>query len=96
MMIEETSIIDPRIERELRTLYEKLSAEKKLHTNEQLNNCYKTFRNLATTMQVTATSEWSTHTLISSIVPVVQGQSVAYCTRHGHLTEAILRKAHCL
>ena len=44
-----------------------------------------------TTMLVTATSEWSTHTLISSIVPIVQGQSVAYRTRHGYLTEAILR-----
>jgi hypothetical protein len=44
-----------------------------------------------TTTLVTATSEWSTHTLISSIVPVIQGDSIIYRTRHGYLTEAILR-----
>jgi MoxR-like ATPase len=44
-----------------------------------------------TTMLVTATSEWSTHTLISSIVPAVQGESVVYRTQYGYLTKAILR-----
>jgi hypothetical protein len=44
-----------------------------------------------TTMLVTATSEWSTHTLISSIVPAIQGESVVYRTQYGYLTKAILR-----
>src|SRR5690242_18827877 len=44
MIIEEPSIIDPRIEQELRALYEKLSAENKLIVGEQLNGYYKTFR----------------------------------------------------
>jgi len=44
----------------------------------------------ATTL-VTATSEWSTRTLISSIMPIVDRSKIAYCTQHGHLTEAILR-----
>jgi MoxR-like ATPase len=44
-----------------------------------------------TTMLVTATSEWSTHTLISSIVPVVQEKSVLYRRQRSYLTEAILR-----
>lgn len=38
-------------------------------------------------MLVTATKDWSTHTLISSIVPVVQGERIAYRTRYGYLTE---------
>lgn len=44
----------------------------------------------ATTL-VTATSEWSTQTLISRIVPVIEEKNVAYRTQHGYLTEAILR-----
>ncbi|GHO76993.1 hypothetical protein KSD_47640 [Ktedonobacter sp. SOSP1-85] len=46
-----------------------------------------------TTTLVTATSEWSTRTLISSIVPVVSktGAGMTYRTQHGHLTSAILR-----
>lgn len=44
-----------------------------------------------TTTLVTATSEWSTRTLISSIVPVVSKTGMTYRTQHGHLTSAILR-----
>ncbi|HVU68301.1 MAG TPA: AAA family ATPase, partial [Ktedonobacteraceae bacterium] len=40
---------------------------------------------------VTATSEWTSRTLISSIVPLLNGGRIAYRTRHGYLTEAILR-----
>jgi hypothetical protein len=44
-----------------------------------------------TTTLVTATSEWSTRTLISNITPVIEGNRIAYRTQHGHLTAAILR-----
>lgn len=40
---------------------------------------------------VTATSEWSARTLISSIAPMVNADKVSYRTQHGHLTAAILR-----
>ncbi|GHO49641.1 AAA family ATPase [Ktedonospora formicarum] len=43
-----------------------------------------------TTTLVTATSEWSTRTLISSIVPVISEARLTYRTQYGHLTEAIL------
>lgn len=48
-------------------------------------------RTAYTTTLVTATSEWTSRTLISSIVPLLNGGKMAYRTRHGHLTEAILR-----
>jgi hypothetical protein len=44
-----------------------------------------------TTTLVTATAEWSTRTLLSSIMPVVQAEKVAYQTQYGHLVQAILR-----
>ncbi|EFH84759.1 AAA family ATPase [Ktedonobacter racemifer] len=43
------------------------------------------------TTLVTATNEWSTHTLISSIMPVIENEKLTYRTQHGYLTEAILR-----
>ena len=45
-----------------------------------------------TTMLVTATEEWSTRTLISSIVPTMNNGQVAYKLQYGHLTNAILKK----
>ncbi len=44
-----------------------------------------------TTMLVTATGDWSTRTLISSISPVINGTGIAYRTQYGYLTDAILR-----
>jgi MoxR-like ATPases len=40
---------------------------------------------------VTASSDWSTRTLISGIVPVVSKDRVAYRTQYGHLTQTILK-----
>ena len=40
---------------------------------------------------VTASSDWSTRTLISEIVPVVSNERVAYRTQYGHLTQTILK-----
>jgi MoxR-like ATPase len=47
----------------------------------------------ATTL-VTATSDWSTRTLISSIAPVVKDEKVIYRTLDGHLTDAIKKNWH--
>ncbi|GCE14578.1 AAA family ATPase [Tengunoibacter tsumagoiensis] len=44
-----------------------------------------------TTTIATATKEWSSSTLISSIVPESEGGLLKYYTRHGYLTGAILR-----
>jgi len=44
-----------------------------------------------TTMLVTATEGWSTHTLISSIVPAMNNGQVAYRMQYGHLSSAILK-----
>ena len=44
-----------------------------------------------TTTLVTATADWSTRTLISSIMPIVRGEKVFYHTQYGHLILAILR-----
>jgi len=43
----------------------------------------------ATTL-VTATSDWSTRTLISGIVPIVNNDKVTYQTQYGHLARTIL------
>src|SRR6266487_4483738 len=44
-----------------------------------------------TTTLVTATADWSTRTLISSIMPIVREEKVSYHTQYGHLVQAILR-----
>ncbi len=44
-----------------------------------------------TTTLVTATADWSTRTLISSIMPIVRGEKVSYHIQYGHLVQAILR-----
>lgn len=52
---------------------------------------HRVTRTAYTTSLVTATSEWSARTLISSIAPMVNADKVSYRTQHGHLTAAILR-----
>jgi MoxR-like ATPase len=51
-------------------------------------------RTAYTSTLVTATSEWNTRTLISSIAPLITRNGIAYRTQYGHLTEAILRNWH--
>lgn len=40
---------------------------------------------------VTATDEWSVHTLIGGLAPVTDGKQVFYRIRYGHLTETVMK-----